>query len=551
MRSSCRQQASISGCQPSPRVEEFERYIEGPSNGGDGDLRAETCTTPDINQHKATRQALPPDPSHEEKPQAPAQRTLNLKHHPRLNNIHNPRLLPLLRREHNASPAPLPPVLRRLLALQPPPRWLQQQRKQRVRLLSLPVPLHRPLDACYADEGLERGRGRRRRSEELPVERGAYAVCYDAWDNAESECGERIEWDYCAGEYIEEEERGRAGTVEDDKFVRQVQGGDRYRECEVLAGRGRAVSHCREPGRGGDAERGPAGDTGKRGFTCDANEGSNACGVVDGDFARPRAGQGVHSNIDGTQDCHVANTAAYEQEKEALSATQPTPRDLHARNAGASTYASHQSEVFRQTSSRSSHFHSSSSYQQDEIILHQALQAQEPSHVLSSTTYILDCDGTLDIRPLVSVAERIRQIELRSVVGVQHYFRPMRTTDGASHLVTSKARAMSEKPEVEFVFPLHVLRFPRRGSRGGILRPETPLQRSKVPDEGMYIHAPQPGRRVSVIVEPAASALTPSPVVLDTSRGDNDPEIVVSGFGRRKRPSLALATPTFQPGGRA
>ncbi|KAK6440444.1 hypothetical protein LTR95_003330 [Oleoguttula sp. CCFEE 5521] len=106
---------------------------------------------------------------------------------------------------------------------------------------------------------------------------------------------------------------------------------------------------------------------------------------------------------------------------------------------------------------------------------------------------------------------------------------------------------MPERPEVEFVFPLHVRRFPRRGSRGSILRPESPLHRSKVPDEEMYIHAPQPGRRVSGIFEPAVSALTPAPAVLDTSRDDNDPEIVVSGFGRRRSPSLTLASPAFQP----
>ncbi|OQO12608.1 hypothetical protein B0A48_02070 [Cryoendolithus antarcticus] len=185
----------------------------------------------------------------------------------------------------------------------------------------------------------------------------------------------------------------------------------------------------------------------------------------------------------------------------------------------------------------------------------EALTSTPPqsSHLLSFTTYILDCDGTVDIRPLVSVAERIRQIELRSVVGVQHYFRPMRTAniDGASNPRTSKAHSMLEKPEVEFVFPLHVRRFQRRGSRGSILRPETPLQRSKVPDEGMYIHAPQPGRRVSVIPQPSESAPAPSPLMLDTSRGDNDPEIVVSGFGRRRSPSLTLASPAFQPSGRA
>nr|OQO26776.1 hypothetical protein B0A51_07380 [Rachicladosporium sp. CCFEE 5018] len=63
---------------------------------------------------------------------------------------------------------------------------------------------------------------------------------------------------------------------------------------------------------------------------------------------------------------------------------------------------------------------------------------------------------------------------------------------------------MSEKPEVEFVFPLHVRRFQRRDSRGSVLRPESPLHRSKVPEGGVVIHAPQPGRR-----EPAPVVRTP------------------------------------------
>jgi hypothetical protein len=112
-------------------------------------------------------------------------------------------------------------------------------------------------------------------------------------------------------------------------------------------------------------------------------------------------------------------------------------------------------------------------------------------------------DGVVDDEPRPRVAERVRHLEMKNAVATPKlYFTPPRA---AGH--GGKTRT-PERPNVEFVFPLHVRHFVRRKSNGGaIARPDTPILFSPIPEQETFIHAPRPERAIPRIVEPTTTAL--------------------------------------------
>lgn len=136
------------------------------------------------------------------------------------------------------------------------------------------------------------------------------------------------------------------------------------------------------------------------------------------------------------------------------------------------------------------------------------------------------------------VADKVRELELKSAMPVPRHFQPAghtRHAKSTSHLSQKSRR--DEPPAVQLIFPLHIHRFPRRTSDGSPYRPETPIHRS-VPDDEPYIHSPQPSRSMPMLKDPPEPEHVPEPVV--TSRGDQDDSAIASGYSRRSSKSFAV-----------
>ena len=150
-------------------------------------------------------------------------------------------------------------------------------------------------------------------------------------------------------------------------------------------------------------------------------------------------------------------------------------------------------------------------------------------------------DGIQDEIPLerqkgkaghVNVAERVKQLQQRDVKpALPHAATFKQLTYGSSGKLPASTKAEKGPP---IVFPLHVKRFIRRDSNASAVRPETPLYRAE-PSDDAYLHAPTPEKKSA----PSIAQSDESALALDTSRGDHDPFMIHSGFG--KRPTMNFA----------
>lgn len=60
------------------------------------------------------------------------------------------------------------------------------------------------------------------------------------------------------------------------------------------------------------------------------------------------------------------------------------------------------------------------------------------------------------------------------------------------------------------VFPLHLIRFPRRGTDGAVIRPDTPLRRATA-DDRLVMHAPQATRSLTSLLKASDDTLPRAP----------------------------------------
>lgn len=134
------------------------------------------------------------------------------------------------------------------------------------------------------------------------------------------------------------------------------------------------------------------------------------------------------------------------------------------------------------------------------------------------------------------MAERIRALEAKNVNSVLKRSRPTKPTTSVNQ---SKGRTfervLPDPPGEPVVAPLRTKRGSTKTANLLPYRPETPIHRS-IPDDDPYIHAPQPERSISGIVEPHEQAQH----LLDTSRGNDDGFAISSGFGRRLAKHFAV-----------